>query len=67
MTPWATNGECEAGQGVHVIQDEVWTEIVAKDDAHRHRPEGESGAIVYTHLKRESQPMIRFYSATNPI
>ena len=62
MTPWATNGECEAGQGVHVIQDEVWTEIVAKDDAHRHRPEGESGAIVYTHLKRESQPMIRFYS-----
>ena len=43
MTPWATNGECEAGQGVHVIQDEVWTEIVAKDDAHLRRPEGESG------------------------
>jgi phenylacetate-CoA ligase len=62
MTPWATNAECEAGHGVHVIQDEVWTEIVAKDDAHRHMPEGESGAIVYTHLKRKSQPMIRFYA-----
>ena len=33
MTPWATNAECEAGHGVHVIQDEVWTEMVAKDDA----------------------------------
>ena len=25
-------------------------------------PDGESGAIVYTHLKRRSQPMIRFYA-----
>jgi phenylacetate-CoA ligase len=62
MTPWATNAECEAGHGVHVIQDEVWTEIVAKDDAHRAMPDGESGAIVYSHLKRKSQPMIRFYA-----
>ncbi len=62
MTPWATNAECEAGHGVHVIQDEVWTEIVAKDDANRLMPDGESGAIVYTHLKRKSQPMIRFYA-----
>jgi phenylacetate-CoA ligase len=62
MTPWATNAECEAGHGVHVIQDEVWTEIVDKNDARRLMPEGESGAIVYTHLKRKSQPMIRFYA-----
>jgi len=62
MTPWATNSECEKGGGVHVIQDEVWTEIVAKDDPARHVPDGESGAIVYTHLRRESQPMIRFFA-----
>ena len=44
------------------MQDEVWTEIVAKDDPTRVLPDGESGAIVYTHLKRRSQPMIRFYA-----
>ena len=30
LTPWATNAECEAAGGPHVMQDEVWTEIVAK-------------------------------------
>lgn len=62
MTPWATNAECEEGRGVHVLQDEVWTEIVDKTDAGRALPDGESGALVYTHLRRESQPMIRFWS-----
>ena len=62
MTPWGTNAECEHGQGVHVMQDEVWTEIVAKDDSNRALPDGESGGLVYTHLRRRSQPMIRFYS-----
>ncbi|MFB9268985.1 phenylacetate--CoA ligase family protein [Bradyrhizobium erythrophlei] len=62
MTPWGTNAECERGQGVHVMQDEVWTEIVAKDNPNRALPDGESGAVVYTHLRRQSQPMIRFYS-----
>jgi phenylacetate-CoA ligase len=62
MTPWATNAECSEGRGVHVIQDEVWTEIVDKNDPTQALPDGESGAIVYTHLHRESQPMIRFWS-----
>jgi phenylacetate-CoA ligase len=62
MTPWATNTECEAGSGVHVLQDEVWTEIVDKDDPSRPLADGESGAVIYTHLRRESQPMIRFWS-----
>ena len=62
MTPWATNAECEHGAGVHVIQDEVWTEIVAKDNPNAAMPDGQAGAIVYTHLRRESQPMIRFYA-----
>ncbi|MFN4208023.1 MAG: phenylacetate--CoA ligase family protein [Agrobacterium albertimagni] len=62
MTPWGTNAECEKGNGVHVMQDEVWTEIVAKDNPNRSLPDGENGAVVYTHLRRQSQPMIRFYS-----
>ena len=62
MTPWSTNAECECAQGPHVMQDEVWTEIVAKDDASRVLSDGESGAIVYTHLKRKTQPMIRFHA-----
>jgi len=62
MTPWGTNAECELGAGVHVMQDEVWTEVVTKDDYATLAPEGESGALVYTHLRRDSQPMIRFLS-----
>ncbi len=61
LMPWATNAECEEGLGVHVINDEVWTEIVAKDDPSTPLPMGESGAVVYTHLRRTSQPMIRFW------
>lgn len=61
MTPWATNAECSEGRGVHVIQDEVFTEVVDKDDSARLVADGESGALVYTHLRRESQPMIRFW------
>jgi phenylacetate-CoA ligase len=62
MTPWATNVECAAGRGVHVLQDEVWTEVVDKADPNRAVPEGDSGGLVYTHLRRDSQPMIRFAS-----
>ncbi|KQY63475.1 MULTISPECIES: phenylacetate--CoA ligase family protein [unclassified Nocardioides] len=62
MTPFATNAECQEGRGVHVLQDQVWTEIVDKADTHVGAPEGTSGGVVYTHLHRESQPMIRFAS-----
>jgi len=62
MTPWATNAECSASNGMHVIQDEVWTEVVDKDDPGKCMQDGQSGAVVYTHLRRESQPMIRFWS-----
>jgi phenylacetate-CoA ligase len=60
MTPWATNVECAEGRGVHVLQDEVWTEVVDKADPSQAVPEGTSGGVVYSHLRRESQPMIRF-------
>ncbi len=62
MTPWATNVECQERRGVHVLEDDVYTEIVAKDDVHAPMAEGESGAIVYTHLRRKGQPMLRFWS-----
>lgn len=61
MMPWATNAECEEGLGVHVINDEVWTEIVDKADPNTPADDGVSGAVVYSHLHRTSQPMIRFW------
>jgi phenylacetate-CoA ligase len=60
MFPFCTNTECTAMQGPHLWTDEVWTEVVAADDPHRRVPDGERGAVVYTHLWRTSQPMIRF-------
>ncbi len=61
LMPWATNAECEAGLGVHILNDEVWTEIVDKDDSSVAVPPGTSGAVVYSHTRRRSQPMIRFW------
>lgn len=62
MFPFVTNAECDRMTGPHVYNDEVWTEIVHPDDPSRPMPEGETGNIVYTHLWRVSQPMIRFAS-----
>ena len=56
-----SNMECEARRGMHVYSDVVYTEVVAKDDPHALVPMGERGAIVYTSLWRESQPMIRYW------
>jgi phenylacetate-CoA ligase len=60
MFPFCTNTECTEMNGPHLYTDQVWTEIVDPDDANRSLPEGEIGSIVYTHLWRVSQPMIRF-------
>ncbi|MBC9734304.1 phenylacetate--CoA ligase family protein [Nocardioides marmotae] len=60
MYPFQTNVGCEAKTGTHIISDEVFPEIVDKDDLNVPVPEGDRGAVVYTHLWRESQPMIRF-------
>jgi len=61
MYPFNTNIESEAHEGVLTIIDEVFTEIVDRDDPNAPVPYGTRGAIVYTHLWRESQPMIRFF------
>ena len=62
MYPFQTNVGCEEGQGTHLITDEVYTEIADRDDSNAPAPEGSRGAIIYTHLWRESQPMIRFWA-----
>jgi phenylacetate-CoA ligase len=61
MTPWATNCECEERAGMHNFIDEIYTEIVDIDDPNIPMAYGEEGAIVYTSLYRDSQPMIRFW------
>ncbi len=61
MYPFLTNVECEELAGPHTITDEVYTEIVNKNDPNVPAPMGERGGIVYTHLWRKSQPMIRFF------
>src|SRR3546814_18355339 len=51
---------CPSKSGTHMITDEVFTEIVDKDDLNVSLEDGDRGAIIYTHLWRESRPMIRF-------
>ena len=72
MYPFQTSVGCEAGTGTHLYTDEVFTEVVAAGDHNEPVPAGQRGAVVYTHLWRDSQPMIRFapgdetYLATDP-
>jgi len=61
MTPWMSNCECGARQGMHLWQDIVYAELVDLETKKR-VPYGGEGATVYTHLERTSQPMIRFWS-----
>lgn len=60
MFPFGTTSECLEMTGPHLFNDEVWTEVVDAADPTRPLPDGERGAVVYTHLWRSSQPMIRF-------
>jgi phenylacetate-CoA ligase len=63
MYPFLTNIGClqDPGGGVHLFQDENYTEVVDRDDPNVPVPAGRPGATVATHLWRESQPMIRFW------
>jgi phenylacetate-CoA ligase len=62
MHPFYANVGCRHTEGgVHLIQDENFTEVVSRDDPNYPIPPGESGAVVATHLHRNSQPMIRFW------
>ena len=61
MTPWMTNCECGYRQGMHMYQDIVYSELVDVKTKKR-LPYRHEGATVYTHLERDSQPMIRFWA-----
>jgi phenylacetate-CoA ligase len=61
MTPWMTNAECRYRAGMHLWQDIVYTQV-CDPETYRPVPYGQEGALVYTHLERTSQPMIRFVS-----
>jgi phenylacetate-CoA ligase len=61
MAPWMANGECAHRRGMHLWQDIVYAELVDRQ-THRRVPYGQEGVTVYTHLERNSQPMIRFWA-----
>ena len=61
MAPWMANGECAHRQGMHFWQDIVYAELVDRG-TYRRVPYGQEGVTIYTHLERNSQPMIRFWA-----
>lgn len=62
MHPFYANVGCRHAEGgLHLVQDENFTQIVDRDDPNVAVSPGTSGAVVATHLWRESQPMIRFW------
>jgi phenylacetate-CoA ligase len=61
MSPWMTNAECDERRGMHLWDDIVYTEVLDSTTQEPVGP-GEVGVPVYTHLERESQPMIRLWS-----
>jgi phenylacetate-CoA ligase len=61
MTPWGHLSESTGHTGMLCWQDIVYTEVC--DPATKRRvPFGSEGSPVYTHLERDSQPMIRLLS-----
>ncbi len=61
MSPWMTDCECQHRQGMHLWQDIVYAELVDPESKKR-VPYGKEGVTVYTHLERNSQPMIRYWT-----
>jgi phenylacetate-CoA ligase len=61
MSPWMTPAETSAHAGMLCWQDIVYTEVVDPRSCAR-VPYGGEGTLVYTHLERLSQPMIRMLS-----
>jgi phenylacetate-CoA ligase len=56
-----SNMECYEGCGMHVYQDVDYTEVVNPENPNQSLGYNRRGAVVYTHLWRRSQPMIRYY------
>lgn len=60
--PTQMNSSCQEETGVHIFEDEVYLELVERDDPAVAVADGDRGATVYTTLWRQSQPMIRFWA-----
>ncbi|MES9814507.1 MAG: AMP-binding protein [Candidatus Thiodiazotropha sp.] len=56
-----SNMECSHGSGMHVYQDVDYTEVVNPQNPNQSFGYNRRGAVVYTHLWRKSQPMIRYF------
>lgn len=61
MSPWMTNAGTAGTEGMVLWQDVVYAEV-CDPDKFRRVPYGQKGTLVYTHLERTSQPMIRLVS-----
>jgi phenylacetate-CoA ligase len=61
VSPWMSLGEAEGSGGMLCWQDIVYTEV-CDPETRRRVPYGSEGTPIYTHLERESQPMIRLLS-----
>ena len=61
MTPWMNVAGSAQTDGMLCWQDVVYTEV-CDPKTFRRMPYGERGTLVYTHLERTSQPMIRLVS-----
>ena len=61
MAPWYSNCECAERTGMHLWQDIVYAEVI-DPKTNELVDYGEEGVLVYTHMGRESHPMIRFWS-----
>ncbi|MGH7708674.1 MAG: phenylacetate--CoA ligase family protein [Vulcanimicrobiaceae bacterium] len=61
LTPWMNLAECRERHGMHLWQDFVYTELL-DPTTWRRVPFGGRGTPVYTHLERDTQPMIRLIS-----
>jgi len=61
MTPWMNAAGSKETDGMLLWQDMVYTEV-CDPKTHNRVGWGEKGTLVYTHLERTSQPMIRLVS-----
>lgn len=52
---------CEAKDGLHIVEDQILVEVVDPVTGEV-LPEGEQGEIVFTSLRKQARPMIRFRS-----